>query len=137
MVLGARLWTHGYDFYSPTRPWIGTWYGGEKGNRGSWHTSSHDMKVSLERLMTLLKWPGSDQSAEARTKLKEFGLGKRRTLEAYAKYSGIDTIAGMKLRKQCAKKFVAWVTPEDAYSEYPDRKRIKQERGTKGGGSPG
>lgn len=34
----ARLWTHGYDFYSPTKPMVGTYYGGEKGGKG-WFTS--------------------------------------------------------------------------------------------------
>ena len=55
---GARLWTHGYDFYSISRPVIGTFYGGEKGGRGSWQHSQEEAQFSDARLATLLKWPG-------------------------------------------------------------------------------
>lgn len=122
---GARLWTHGYDFYSPTRPWIGTWYGAEKGNKGSWHTSPEDLKYAQERLMTLLKWPSSDQSTEAYHKMKGFTLGKRRSLEAYGKFSGIDTQTLTKFPKKCAKRFVPWDNNDDVYTEYAKFQQTK------------
>jgi hypothetical protein len=53
-----------YDFYTITRPIIGTYYGGEKGGRGWWHTNNTELRYANERLSTLLKFPNSDQSPE-------------------------------------------------------------------------
>ena len=78
---GVRLWTHGYDFYSVTRPIIGVYYGGAKGGKGGWRSVAAESQASYARLGTLLEWPGSDQSAVARRKLEGYGIGKRRTLK--------------------------------------------------------
>jgi hypothetical protein len=87
----ARLFTHGYDMYTPTRPNIGTFYGNDKGNGGLvFHATPAETKSSKQRLGTLLKWKGSDQSPEAIAKLGKYGLGTRRTFEQYAEYSGLD-----------------------------------------------
>ena len=43
---GARLWTHGYDFYSITRPILGVYYGAEKGGKGSWTHDTAETKAS-------------------------------------------------------------------------------------------
>jgi len=113
---GARLWTHGYDFYSPSRPYIGTWYGGDKHNRASWSTPPEAMKVSIQRLTTLLKMPRSDQSEQTLKAMEGYNLGNRRSLDAYAKYSGIDTQNQRKLPKSCRKSWVPW-DRDDHYSE--------------------
>ena len=68
---GARLWTHGYDIYTPSRAYIGTWYQGQKGNKGSWSVDHKELKESNERMGTLLQFPGSDQSEVA---VKALGL---------------------------------------------------------------
>lgn len=105
---GARLWTHGYDFYSITRPLIGVYYGGDKGNKGSWHHDRRESKASQERLMTLLRLPNSDQSPQAIAALGKFGLGSSRTLEQYIEFTGVDTIRGRAVKEKCIVKYVPW-----------------------------
>ena len=78
---GVRLWTHGYDFYSITRPIIGVYYGGAKGGKGGWVNDATEMKASYQRLGTLLEWPNSDQSEAAKRKMKGYEIGKRRSLK--------------------------------------------------------
>ena len=106
---GARLWTHGYDFYSITRPILGVYYGADKGNKGSWHRDTGEGHASLMRIKTLLKMDGSDQSEEALEALGKFGLGGRRTLEEYAEFCGLDTQKpGVQTSKKCIVTYVPW-----------------------------
>ena len=104
---GARLWTHGYDFYSITRPIIGTYYGSFKGGKGGWHHVKSEAKQSRERLATLLSAPNSDQSPEAKAALGKYALGTRRTLAQYAEFSGVNPMTGV-ARKRCLVDWVPW-----------------------------
>ena len=120
---GSRLWTHGYDFYTITRPIIATYYGAEKGGHGTWRTSRDEDKIATQRLKTLLKWPQSDQSPEAYKQLGRYTMGTRRTLEQYIPVSGVDTKNGRVLPgKHCLVKYVPWMkqAQASAYSEYAD-----------------
>jgi len=114
---GARLWTHGYDFYSISRPIIGTYYGGEKGGGGSGRFDAKEIDASTKRLSTLLKWPNSDQSDDAWKELGSYGLGKRRTLEQYAEWSGVNTIT-TQIRQNCIVSYVPWIDKSSEYAEY-------------------
>ena len=99
-----------YDFYTPTRPYIGTFYGNEKGNADqAFHASRTETTTAQKRLATLLKWPNSDQSPAALEALGEkYGLGQRRTLEQYNEISGVDTVK-QKLTKKCiVDHYVPW-----------------------------
>jgi len=89
---GARLWTHGYDFYTMTRAAIGTWYGGDKGNREGWPEVESERDLAHARVATLLQAPGSNQSPEAIAALKGYHLGERRKLSDYIALTGVDTI---------------------------------------------
>lgn len=104
---GARLWTHGYDFYSITRPTIGVYYGGDKGGKGGWQHDSKEAVASSARLKTLLQFPGSDQSPEAVAALGKFGLGTRRTLDQYIAFSGVDT-RNVHAEDHCLVEYVPW-----------------------------
>ena len=89
---GARLWTHGYDFYTMTRPSIGTWYGGDKGNTDGWQEVESEREIAHARVATLLQTPDSDQSPEAIGAMKGYLLGKRRSFSDYIKLTGVDTV---------------------------------------------
>ncbi|GBG27229.1 Skp1-protein-hydroxyproline N-acetylglucosaminyltransferase [Hondaea fermentalgiana] len=104
---GARLWTHGYDFYSITRPTIGVYYGNEKGGKGGWYSNSKEHQRSLARLMTALEFKDSDQSPEARARLGEFTLGTRRTIDQYIAFSGVDVRKAVSHDK-CIVEYVPW-----------------------------
>mmetsp|Transcript_26754 Transcript_26754/g.69953 ORF Transcript_26754/g.69953 Transcript_26754/m.69953 type:complete len:476 (+) Transcript_26754:101-1528(+) len=86
---GARLWTSGYDFYSPARPIIGTWYGAQKGN-GNWNGNVTENEAAKRRLRAL--WGQSDE--EQPLDLKGYELGTRRSLEAYVNLAGVDPMLG-------------------------------------------
>mmetsp|Transcript_1306 Transcript_1306/g.1907 ORF Transcript_1306/g.1907 Transcript_1306/m.1907 type:complete len:470 (+) Transcript_1306:164-1573(+) len=104
---GARLWTHGYDFYTITRPIIGVYYGGMKGGKGGWNHNTAEARKSSERIGTLLQTKGSDQSPEAIKDLGTFGLGNKRTLDQYYEFSGINLKTGV-LNGNCICKYVPW-----------------------------
>jgi hypothetical protein len=86
---GARLWTNGYDFYSPARPVIGTWYGLDKGN-GQWRGNSTEKDVANLRLRALWGERGEEPSPD----MRGYELGTRRSLEAYVNLTGIDPMLG-------------------------------------------
>ena len=60
--------------------------------------------------------PRSDQSEQTLKSMEGYNLGNRRSLDAYAKYSGIDTQNQRKLPKSCRKSWVPW-DRDDHYSE--------------------
>jgi len=105
---GVRLWTHGYDFYSISRPLVGTYYGNEKGGRGGWRTPHKDMERSHARLATLVRADGADTSPEAVAALGMFALGKRRTLEQYIEFTGIDPRHNGPHNAHCAVVYQPW-----------------------------
>lgn len=114
----ARLWTHGYDFYSPTRPNVGTWYGADKGGKSFFKSQSEERSSSADRMATLLRWKGSDQSAEAVAALGRYGLGTRRSFEQFIQHSGVDTTT-LTMDEHCVVQYVPWNDGfASAYSEY-------------------
>lgn len=98
---GARLWTHGYDFYTMARPAIGTWYGADKGNAEGWAHDTDEAQKAHDRIATLLQAKGSDQSSEALAAMKGYELGKRRSFKDYIALTGVDTIAGKYTHTHC------------------------------------
>ncbi|KAH9258532.1 hypothetical protein BASA81_003034 [Batrachochytrium salamandrivorans] len=110
---GVRLWTHGYDFYSNTRPWIATYYGKDKGGKEfNWDDSN--LKQSKLRMQTLLRMPHSDQSASAIHALLGADLGPNRTLQQYIDFTGINPHVGEKhtrSQSRCAPVYVPWYVP--------------------------
>ena len=104
-----RLWTHGYDFYSPSRAYIGTWYMSKKGELGSWHSNSDDKRKSNERMATLLKFKNSDQSEEAINKLGYYKLGEQRKYQDYVEWCGVNPMnKTIDMKDKCMRKWVPW-----------------------------
>eukprot|EP00038_Savillea_parva_P025430 m.47631 g.47631 ORF g.47631 m.47631 type:complete len:559 (-) comp6913_c0_seq1:59-1735(-) len=120
---GSRLWTSGYDFYALRRPVIGTWYGGDKGNHADWRMAGDEASTSSHRLATMLRFPDSDQSATAVAALGKFGLGKKRTLEQYIDFCGINTIE-RKIDAKCVVKYVPWDWSHDAIAGHAARDNL-------------
>jgi len=105
----ARLWTNGYDFYTPSRPALGTWYGQDIKHRGFWARNTSEQKYGEERMRTLLHSPESNQTDAARAALRGFDLGTRRSLEAYSKLTGMNTLTNKGHDTQCAvTKWTPW-----------------------------
>ena len=83
---GARLWTHGYDFYTPTVPIIAHDYSPGKDQK-NWGAKREEYVVSEKRLKSILKIKNSDQSKEYLNTIQpKYKLGNKRTLQQYRKY---------------------------------------------------
>eukprot|EP01083_Nonionella_stella_P231053 816204_1 len=98
---GARLWTHGYDFYTPTQPLIAHDYTPGK-NQKQWNHNQDEFKKSRDRLRSILRQDGSNQSE---TFLKTIGpkydIGTKRSLKQYAEFCGIDIMHKTELFSWC------------------------------------
>jgi len=106
---GARLWTNGYDLYTLMRPVVGTWYGGEKGGLGGWHTDSSEASAAVKHLATLLSTTAADRSDQDSESLRGYDIGGRRSLQQYIDFTGVDTINGAVHPVKCVtEKWTAW-----------------------------
>ena len=139
---GARLWTHGYDFYSAMRPHIGVWSMNKMQEAGSHMgassgTTPAEAAAATLRLTTLLQWPGTDHSPAALAKLGKWGLGKRRSLEQYAAFSGIDTIQATTQTGVCRVQYVPWASgaKHTVYSEYKAGSKVLAREALRGADS--
>ena len=97
---GARLWTHGYDFYTPTQPLIAHDYTPGK-NQKKWNHNQQEYAKSRARLQTILRQDGSDQSPERHEEIGKYNIGDKRTLQQYANFSGIDIMHKTELFSWC------------------------------------
>lgn len=92
ITLAARLWTHGWDIFSPNEVLIYHDYSQRPGRRRHWEdhaawTRLNDL--SYQRIRHLLGGE-SCADAEALRELDRYGLGQARSLEAYQAFSGVD-----------------------------------------------
>jgi len=133
---GARLWTNGYDFYTPTRPVIGTWYGGEKGGLGDWEVKYEEEEAANHRLKLLLATKEHELSQEQKDSLRGYSLGSRRSFADYIKFTGVDTIKGTTRTVSClVDRWHPWdVNAQPAY-EMLKGSPMKQGRAVQSDGS--
>jgi hypothetical protein len=88
--LALRLWTAGFDLFSPCRTLLYHYYERKDGSR-HWDDSltANSRGVRTLRRMRALCEPGSVSAAEV-AELGPYGLGTRRTLAEYEAFSGVD-----------------------------------------------
>jgi len=88
---GARMWTRGYDIYTPHLSLIVHDYNKPKDyDPLGWDRDDKSYKRSKKRLFTLLEMERGENTTEARKALGRYGLGDRRTLNQYIKFTGVD-----------------------------------------------
>lgn len=110
ITLAARLWTHGWDLFTPNRHLIHHDYTNRREKLRHW-TDDRDWavlnRISVRRVRFLLSMddapradaPNSDTSgADALTEIERYGLGTARSFHDFEAFSGVDfrnrTIAG-------------------------------------------
>jgi hypothetical protein len=90
--LAVRLWTHGWEFFSPNVPLIYHHYGAQgPGRRHSWgevKRSQRLHRLTLQRMDHLLKVRRSNNPA-ALVDLHRYGLGRVRSLDDYEAFAGV------------------------------------------------
>ena len=96
---GSRLWTHGYDFYSPGP------------NQKQWHHNQTRFKISKKILENVLKMPGTTEIDQSNP--YPYGLGQKRSIDDYAHFCGIDTRTKTVLFDTCRDyRWVPWTWNE-------------------------
>ena len=89
----SRLWTHGYDFYAPSKHICFHWYEDRKVVwERDWGERYEIQQRSSRRVRHALGLPVSIQDFDM-TDIQNFTLGKERTFEQWKKFSGIDPLA--------------------------------------------
>ncbi|EGC31232.1 hypothetical protein DICPUDRAFT_89733 [Dictyostelium purpureum] len=88
--MSARLYTHGFNFYSPTKTII--FHLWNRDYRPTFRENKSDETIKIEnhskkRLLKLFGLENDNQIGEIESK---YGLGATRTLENYSDFSGVD-----------------------------------------------
>lgn len=89
-ALAARLWTHGFDLFSPTETLLYHYYKREQSPRhwsdhAQWHDRHRVTQTRLAQLLTPDRVPESQ-----RVDLGVYGLGSARSLADYEAFAGIS-----------------------------------------------
>ncbi|XXQ31119.1 Glycosyltransferase 2-like domain-containing protein [Plasmodiophora brassicae] len=106
LLIAARLWTSGWELYTPSANLVSHAYGGRPKNVfvqvPTWFVHAH---ASEARARALLRNPlemdkEGDYAKYSRAEMDELGMGTVRRLEDYLEYAGVDLIDG-KLTSRC------------------------------------
>jgi len=111
----ARLWTRGYDFYTPHRPYVVHDYNRPKDyDPVEWQNNGGDARLkekatqrSKKRIFTLLKMPEGDLTEAGQRSLGKYGLGDVRSLDEYEEFMGVNLKTREMLGNKCGT--VHWV----------------------------
>jgi len=84
-----RLWTHGYDVYTPHRPVVfhdythgRVW---QQGRESTWNGNPPGLPYALKRYWSLV-----DKQGAEKVELGPYGLGTQRSIDQYIDFAGID-----------------------------------------------
>jgi hypothetical protein len=89
-TLAVRLWTHGWDFFGPSEPLI--WHLYETDRRPlHWSDNPEWWRMDAASLLRVRHLLGRSTNADTMD-LGPYGLGEKRTLAAYQRFSGVDFI---------------------------------------------
>jgi len=117
-----RLWTHGYDVYTPHRPVVFHDYTHfrpwQKGRESTWNGNPPGLNYALKRYFSLV-----DKQGAEKVDLGPYGLGKERTIDQYVEFAGIDPRTSKYLGlEKCGKlKFVPFLEdPTKVSTPIPD-----------------
>ncbi|CAM9508341.1 unnamed protein product, partial [Ectocarpus sp. 6 AP-2014] len=91
----ARLWTRGYDTYTPDKSLVGHDYNKVKEGPqpSSWLNNkmvAGAKDLAYKRMFTLFGMPGKVDTEEMWESIGQYGLGTKRTLEQYQEFIGVN-----------------------------------------------
>ena len=92
ITLAARLWTHGWDMFSPNRCVIYHDYSNRPDRMRHWKDDQDWGKLNQKAMIRIRHLLGIEESSDvgALVEIDVYGLGTVRTLAAYQAYSGIN-----------------------------------------------
>lgn len=89
----ARLWTHGYDFYTPSEDVVFHWYEKRKVVwERDWNQRYIVQQSSKRRIRYCLGLPVTKEDFD-RTDLDQFLIGNKRTMAQWQEFTRIDPLA--------------------------------------------
>lgn len=106
----ARMWTRGYDVYTPTRNIVYHRYGDHPdgiNGKQEWgsHPQSNDLRLaSIKRMMVLLSMgvhADRENFDSSRANMGIYGLGKRRTMNQFEKFIGMNVRKSLEQDAPC------------------------------------
>lgn len=116
ILYSVRMWTHGWDIFSPNENIMYHYYYRKKAKK-FWSLLPHDWVTHRDRAMRRIQYllkvtkegtterliPADTKEEHVIADLDKYGLGKERTLEDYFKFAGIDPVKRTIENKFCPK----------------------------------
>lgn len=92
ITLAARLWTHGWDLFTPNRCAVYHEYSERPNKRRHWHDHKRWLELSRRGARRVRHILGTEISTDPDIvqDAAKYALGTRRSLEAYEAFSGVD-----------------------------------------------
>lgn len=92
ITLAVRLWTHGWDIYTPTRVAVYHEYSERLNKRRHWHDHKLWTELSERAARRIRHLLGTEPTSDAQAlnDIERFGLGSRRSLAEYEVFAGVD-----------------------------------------------
>mmetsp|Transcript_25767 Transcript_25767/g.33774 ORF Transcript_25767/g.33774 Transcript_25767/m.33774 type:complete len:578 (+) Transcript_25767:143-1876(+) len=121
---GIRLWTRGYDMYTPHRSHVYHDYNHPKIDNRAHTWKRTGMPESKARIKTLLEMKDGDHSPEAKARLGIYGLGEKRSLDQYIEFSGVDIRNRKAFKNSCGN--IAWIPFEEDPNDEAIRDNVRR-----------
>ncbi|MBF0168419.1 MAG: methyltransferase domain-containing protein [Alphaproteobacteria bacterium] len=92
IAMATRLWTHGWDLFSPSRVLLFHAYTKTTERKKAWHDNKDWQKLNDQSYARVAHLTGSKPTAnaEALKDIDRYGLGSQRSIEEYQSASGIN-----------------------------------------------
>lgn len=92
ITLAARLWTHGWDLFTPSKCTVYHEYSDRPNKRRHWHDHKLWIELSRSGAQRVRHIMGTEPSTDAQTvrEAAKYGLGVRRPLEQYEAFAKVD-----------------------------------------------
>jgi hypothetical protein len=120
ITLAVRLWTHGWDIFSPNDVVAYHDYNNTPNRRRHWDDHKDWTQLSIRAAKRILHLLGMEQSddPEALREIDRYGLGQRRTLAEYQAFSGVDF----------ARRLIGGKTAQDIEAVAPAEEKRRRNR---------
>jgi hypothetical protein len=91
IIHSARVWTAGYDIYAPTKNFVYHLYTREDQPKVWTDVKTFDSSDAKNKVRSIMGFQGGSECPKhLNDNIHEYGIGKKRTLDQFFKYAGID-----------------------------------------------
>lgn len=116
LLMAARLWTHGWDFFVPTRNVVSHLYYKRDATVYADNASSHSHNAATWKRVRYILGLESDPPANT-AEIEHLGLGSVRSIDEYWQFNGLD-LHNLTINNRCKQVFdyhrKVWLDNPDA-----------------------